>query len=172
MDLAATRPADWLPTGLIDDVTANLLRELLARSAERVEAKNTALWLSSGEFLDPILGSGPHANHFVGEFRQPLDRGIISYVFASGQPVCENAISANPQHSPLLDQRLGIETDAMIAVPLVVDGEMAGVITCVHTRPAGSPDTPSEFHSKDLDEFEFAAACLGRLFEASLLNAG
>lgn len=172
MDLAASRPADWLATGLVDDVTANLLRELLARSAERVRSDDTALWLASGEFLDPILGSGPHADHFVGEFRQPLDRGIISYVFASGQPVCENAISLNPQHSPLLDQRLGIRTDAMIAVPLVVDGEMAGVITCVHTRPAGSNSPAREFHSADLDEFEFAAACLGRLFEASLLNAG
>jgi len=174
MDLAASRrrPADWFPTGLIDNVTSNLLRELLARSAERVRAENTALWLSSGDSLDPILGSGPHADKFVGEFRQPLDRGIISYVFASGQPVCENAIASNPQHSPLLDQRLKIQTDAMIAVPLVVNGEMAGVITCVHTRPADSTDPPSEFHSNELEEFEFAAACLGRLFEASLLNAG
>lgn len=172
MDPASSRPADWFLNGLIDDITSNLLRELLARSAERVAAENTALWLSSGEFLDPILGSGPHAAHFIGEFRQPLDRGIISYVFASGQPVCENAICSNPQHSPLLDQRLGIRTDAMIAVPLVVDGEMAGVITCVHTRPADSTAPPSEFHSGDLNEFEFAAACLGRLFEASLLNAG
>lgn len=171
MDLAASRPADWFSAGLVDDVTANLLRELLARSAERVHARNTALWLSSGNHLDPILGSGPHANHFVGEFRQPLDRGIVSYVFASGQPVCENAISSNPQHSPLLDHRLGIQTDAMIAVPLVVGGEMAGVITCVHTRPADSTDPPSKFHSQDLEEFEFAAACLGRLVEASLLNA-
>ena len=171
MDLATSRPADWLTSGLVDEVTSNLLRELLARSAERVIAENTALWLASGEYLVPILGSGPHASHFVGEFRQPLDRGIVSYVFASGQPVCENAICSNPQHSPLLDQRLGIQTDAMIAVPLVVDGEMAGVITCVHTRPADSTENPSELHSADLEEFEFAAACLGRLFEASLLNA-
>lgn len=171
MDLATSRPAEWLSTGLVDEVTANLLRELLSRSAERVSAENTALWLSSGDFLDPILGTGPHADSFVGEFRQPLDRGIISYVFASGQPVCENAISVNPQHSPLLDQRLGIRTDAMIAVPVVVDGEMAGVITCVHTRPADSEAEASKFHSQDLNEFEFAAACLGRLFEASLLNA-
>jgi len=171
MNLAASRPADWFQLGLIDDVTSNLLRELLSRSAARVYAENTALWLSSGEFLDPLLGSGPHADHFVRAFRQPLDRGIISYVYASGQPVCENAISSNPQHSPLLDQKLGISTDAMIAVPLVVNGEMAGVITCVHTRPAESSDSPSGFDSKDLEEFEFAAACLGRLFEASLLNA-
>lgn len=172
MDLSTCRPADWFPSGLVDDITANLLRELLARSAQRVHSDNTALWLASEDHLDPVLGSGPHADHFVGTFRQPLDRGIVSFVFASGQPVCENAISQNPQHSPLLDQRLGIQTDAMIAVPLVVDGEMTGVITCVHTRPAESQDTPSAFHSADMNEFEFAAACLGRLFEASLLAAG
>lgn len=172
MNLATNRPAEWIQSGLIDDVTTNLLRELLSRSAERVHAHNTALWLASGDSLAPVLGSGPHAEHFVGQFRQPLDRGIISYVFASGQPVCENAISQNPQHSPILDQRLGIKTDAMIAVPLVVNGEMAGVVTCVHTRPADTSEAASAFHSQDLEEFEFAAACLGRLFEASLLNAG
>jgi hypothetical protein len=59
----------------------------------------------------------------------------------------------------------------MIAVPLVVDGEMAGVITCVHTRPADSDEKASGFQATDLEEFEFAAACLGRLFEAALLNA-
>ena len=80
MNLASARPADWIQTGLVDDITANLLRELLSRSAERVGAQNTALWLTSGEYLHPILGSGPHANEFIGEFRQPLDRGIISYV--------------------------------------------------------------------------------------------
>lgn len=171
MNPAASRPADWIQSGLVDDITANLLRELLSRSAAKVHAQNTALWLSSGESLDPILGSGPHAGLFIGEFRQPLDRGIISYVFASGQPVCENAIADNPQHSPLLDQRLDIKTDAMIAVPLVVGGEMVGVITCVHTRSADSTDSASGFQSPDLEEFEFAAACLGRLFEASLLSA-
>jgi hypothetical protein len=170
MELDHRRPADWLTDGSVDEVTPTLAQELLSRSAERVRAKNTALWLSSGDHLDPVLGSGPHAEEFVGEFRQPLDRGIISMVYASGQPVCENAISRNPQHSPLLDQRLGIQTDAMVAVPVVVLGEIAGIVTCVHTRPAGSTETPGEFHVADLDEFEFAAACLGRLFEASLLS--
>ena len=170
MELHTGRPADWIAEGSVDEVTPTLAQELLARSAERVSAQNTALWLSSGDHLDPILGSGPHADEFVGDFRQPLDRGIISMVYASGQPVCENAIASNPQHSPLLDQRLGIQTDAMVAVPLVVMGELAGIITCVHTRPADSSETPREFHAADLDEFEFAAACLGRLFEASLLS--
>jgi len=164
-------PADWLIDGQVDDLTAHLIRELLSRSAQRLGALNTALWLSSGDHLDALLGSGPHAPHFVGEFRQPTDRGIISLVFASGQPACENAIAANPNHSPLLDQRLGIQTDAMIAVPLVVNGEIAGVITCVHTRPADASENPADFRPADLDEFEFAAACIARLLEAALLTA-
>ena len=161
------RPAEWLDDGLVDDVTRNLVQELLSRSAERVRAQNTALWLSSGDHLDALLGSGPHAAHFVGEFRQPLDRGIISLVYASGQPVCENAISSNPHHSRLLDQRLGIQTDAMVAVPLVVGGEITGVVTCVHTRPAGSDQPPAGFGATDLHEFEFVSACIARLLEAA-----
>ncbi len=59
----------------------------------------------------------------------------------------------------------------MLAVPVAVLGEISGVLTCVHTRPAGSSDSPAEFQSKDLLEFEFAAACIGRILESSLLAA-
>ncbi|NNC90350.1 MAG: GAF domain-containing protein [Akkermansiaceae bacterium] len=161
-------PAEWARAGLIDDITGGLTRELLARSGRHVGAHNTALWLAASEHLDPVLGTGPHAEHFVGHFLQPLNQGIVSYVYASGQNICENAISSNPQHSSLLDSQLGITTDAMIAVPVVTNGEICGVITCVHTRPAGSGEEPKEFRPADLEEFDFAAACIGRLLEAAL----
>lgn len=165
-------PADWISSGLVDEATCCLLRELLRRAASASGSDNTALWLASEDHLCATLGTGPHAEHFVGIFKQPLERGIISLVYASAQPVCENAISSNPEHSPTLDTRLGIVTDAMIAVPFVVAGDIAGVITCVHTRPAGDTTPPSEFRPSDLTEFEFAAACTGRILEASLLSAG
>ena len=168
MNTSDLPPAEWAQAGLIDDVTAGLSRELLARSGQRVGAENTALWLASTDHLDPILGTGPHADHFVGRFRQPLNEGIISYVFASGQNICENAISSNPQHSSRLDTELGITTDAMIAVPVVTDGQICGVITCVHTRPAGSGEEAREFRPMDLEEFDFAAACIGRILTAAI----
>lgn len=165
-------PADWISSGLVDSPTNCLLREILLRAASASRAENTALWLASEDHLSAVLGTGPHADHFIGAFEQPLERGIISLVYASGQPVCENSIADNPNHSPILDHKLGIRTDAMIAVPLAVQGEFCGVLTCVHTRPAESDAPPSEFQPRDLAEFEFAAACIGRILDAALLGAG
>ena len=170
-DTPSPQPADWIPSGAVDAATCCLLRELLLRAAAAAGAENTGLWLASDDHLHATLGTGPHAEHFVGAYRQPLERGIISLVHASAQAVCENAIASNPEHSPVLDNQLGIVTDAMIAVPLAVGGDIVGVITCVHTRPSGDPSAPDEFGSKDLSEFEFAAACCGRILEAALLGA-
>jgi hypothetical protein len=164
-------PADWISSGTVDEATCCLLRELLHRAASASGAENTALWLAGEDHLHATLGTGPHADHFVGVFEQPLEKGIISLVHASAQAVCENAIASNPEHSPVLDNKLGIVTDAMIAVPLAVAGEIAGVITCVHTRSADDTAPPSEFRPKDLTEFEFASACCGRILEAAILGA-
>ncbi len=165
------RPAEWISTGLVDEATSFLLRELLRRSASAAGAENTALWLVRDNTLAAVLGTGPHAAHFVGRYEQALERGIISLVYVSGQPLCENAIAENPHHNPTLDHQLGITSDAMIALPITALGEIAGVLTCVHCRPAGATEEPSRFHAKDLAEFEFAAACVGRILDSSLLSA-
>lgn len=172
MDQARPQPADWISSGLVDEPTTCLLQELLRRSTEAAGSANSALWLVADNSLAAVLGIGPHAKHFVDSYEQPLERGIISLVYVSGQAVCENAISSNPDHSPILDNKLGITSDAMIAVPVIALGELVGVITCVHTRPADSTAEPSTFGAKDLREMEFAAACTGRILDSSLLSAG
>ena len=103
----------------IDDATRSLLQEVLKRSCGIIHCNNSALWMTDGDFLIPILGFGPHAEQFIGNYSHPLGEGIISMVHASGQPFCENNIQANPQHSSKLDQQLGIQTDAMVATPVV-----------------------------------------------------
>ncbi|MBT8043324.1 MAG: GAF domain-containing protein, partial [Verrucomicrobiae bacterium] len=113
----------------IDDATRSLLQEVLQRSCVLIHCENSALWLAEADHLVPVLGFGPHAENFAGNYTQPLGEGIISMVYASGQPFCENNIHANPQHSSRLDQQLGIQTDAMVATPVISDGKIAGVIT-------------------------------------------
>jgi len=149
----------------IDDATRALLQEVLKRSCKTINCENSALWLSSDDDLVPTLGFGPHAEHFIGNYSQPLGEGLISMVYASGQPFCENQIRSNPQHSSRLDQQLGIQTDAMITTPVSSQGEIIGVITCVHTSKAGSDDTPCSFQALDLNELEFAATVIGRVLE-------
>ncbi|MCP5534725.1 MAG: GAF domain-containing protein [Akkermansiaceae bacterium] len=147
----------------IDDATRSLLQEVLKRSCCVIHCENSAMWLSEGDHLVPVLGFGPHAGKFVGSYSQPLSEGIISMVHASGQPFCENHIHRNPQHSSRLDQQLGIQTDAMIAVPVISNGEIIGVITCVHTSPAGQAGITHSFQASDMAELEYATALAGRV---------
>ena len=150
----------------IDDATRSLLQEILKRSCGVIHCENSALWLSEGDHLVPILGFGAHAEKFVGSYSQPLSEGIISMVHASGQPFCENHIHSNPQHSSRLDQQLGIQTDAMIATPVISRGEITGVITCVHTSPAREPGITCSFQAADMAELEFTAALVGRVLDS------
>ncbi len=163
-------PARWLDSGLLDPGTSGLAEEMLRRSAHQVGAKDAALWLASESHLIPLIGVGPNSEGFLGNFQQPLSEGLISLVHASGQGLCENAISENPQHSALLDHQLGIRTESMIALPLAVLGRPIGVITCVHTRTAGSDEPIERFDLQAMAEFEFATACIARFIEAGLLS--
>lgn len=152
----------------IDDATRALTAETLRRSCERIGSENGALWIAEQDHLVPVIGHGPHAEHFIGDYKQPLTEGIISMVYASGQPFCENSIRENPNHSARLDQLLGIHTDAMIAAPVVTTGSLTGVITFVHTTAAGvsgQSDAPRDFSPQDMDEVEFAAAIIGRVLQ-------
>lgn len=157
--------------GEIDDATSSLLIEVLRRCCGVVDCMDCALWLAGDDHLHPMLGSGPHSAQFIGNYRHPLDLGIISMVYASGQPFCENNIQANPQHSSTLDQQLGIQTDAMIVMPVISAGEITGVITCVHTSPSDNSENSDAsqqrqaFTSADMGELEFTAAIAGRVLE-------
>lgn len=150
----------------IDDAIRALAGEILRRSCAQIGCANSALWLADGDHLVPVLGHGPHAQEFIGKYRHSLNEGIISMVHASGQPFCENGISANPNHSSRLDDMLGIRTDAMIAMPVTTRGNIAGVITFVHTSAAGDPGQPTAFSAQDMAEGEFAAAVTGRILDS------
>jgi hypothetical protein len=148
------------------------MRALLLDSFEQVGADEGTIWLidAGNEVLVPRFNSGPHAGGFVGVHRQPLSKGMISMVVATEQPICENEVYKNERQDKAVDQKLGLRTCAMIAVPLVFSGEVRGVITCVQVRPGNSqdPDPPGFTHSH-LVHIQLASSLLGRLLEARLL---
>lgn len=151
----------------LDDATRALTEEVLRRSCQKISCANSALWLASNDHLEPVLGYGPHAENFIGQYRHPLSEGIISMVHASGQPFCENNIATNPHHSSRLDQMLAIQTDAMIAMPVVYQGNISGVITFVHTSHSNAEAAPQEFSAADMEEAEYAAALTNRILDAA-----
>lgn len=180
--LAAMRPAveHWLRTAAAqicrtgsEEVFDAAMRMLLTDCFSRIGADEGTLWLldESSEFLIPRYNSGPNAARFVGQHRQSLRTGMISMVVATEQPICENKVHENSLQDPGLDQKLGLQTCAMIAVPLVFVGEIRGVISCVQLiEPGGDAAARPGFRPRHLAALQSTAGIVSRLVEARLFS--
>jgi hypothetical protein len=151
-----------------------LLRHVLQRGFDEVDAHEGTVWLldDSGQNLEPVFNTGPDADKFVGQFKQPLGSGLICMVFASEQPFLENAVAENRQQSKLLDARLQVETCAMIAVPFHFLHDRRGVISCVQLKRPGaaSQSNPPGFKPSHLTDVQRTAAIFAQLLEFRLLS--
>jgi hypothetical protein len=100
-----------------------------------------------------------------------LDRGLISMVFSTGQPFCENNISDNPEHDKAVDRETGFSTTAMIAVPFYFAQQCRGIVSCVQLRKKpGSAPTRAGFDMESMREVSRAASLLTRLFDFKLIS--
>lgn len=160
-------PADWLEEGVICGRTQRLIFELMERSAQRMGTPYLAFWLVGESFLRPVMATGELTSSFVGSFEQPLDEGLISLVFSSGQSLCAGAIQEDENHSKRLDAVLEQRTEGMVAVPVVANGDRVGILSAVHVTRA-EKEAPGTFSSDDLAEGEFLSACVGKFLEAAL----
>lgn len=145
-----------------------LMRHVITDAFRLAGADEGTIWLvdDAEEHLLPVYNTGPDAARFVGGFRQPLARGLISLVYKNGQSLADNAIQRNAEQDRTLDQSLGVETIAMLAVPLYVARHLRGVISCVQLQPRSGPsrDAPG-FRPADLQRIEQLSATLTRFLD-------
>ena len=150
-----------------------LLRQIIKSGFDEANAHEGTIWLADAakEFLEPTFNTGPHAGQIVGHFKQPLGAGLISMVFASEQPFLENNAAQNAQQSKLLDSTLGVQTQALIAVPFHFLNACRGVVSCVQLK---SPDAgaahPRGFQPAHLAAVQRATALISQLIEFRLLS--
>lgn len=146
---------------VLDRVALRVLGEGLKRAA----ADEGTLWIAGrGEKeLIPVFNSGPEPEAFLRKVRQPLDRGVISMVYHSGQPFCENEVTKNASHDHSVDHALSQITAAMIALPFFFGGRRRGVLSCVRLGQG-------EFEAGHLCEIQQAASLLERLADWRLLQ--
>jgi transcriptional regulator with GAF, ATPase, and Fis domain len=145
----------------------------LAHSFSEAHADEGTVWMLDEEAvgLVPVWNSGAQASRFVLSFVQPLTSGIISMVFATEQPFLENQVHRNQQRDPRLDRRLGVQTMALIVVPLFMGHRCCGVISCVQLVPADQEaGEDRRFDVADLSLIQAAANEFSRRFEERLLS--
>jgi transcriptional regulator with GAF, ATPase, and Fis domain len=153
-----------------DDFADDLITSILADSFDAAGADEGTLWLvnpGKGE-LDAVFNNGPTSAKIL-KHHQKLDRGLISMVFSTGQPFCENNIAQNPDHDKAVDRATGISTTAMIAVPFYFAQQCRGIVSCVQlgNEPKSSR---TGFDMESMREVSRAASLLTRLFDFKLIS--
>src|SRR5437867_12042391 len=77
--------ASRIDAGNFASLMDSLMRQSLHQGFKEAGADEGTVWLvdPAADCLAPVYNSGPRADSFVGKFRQPLNAGLISMVFAS-----------------------------------------------------------------------------------------
>jgi signal transduction histidine kinase len=113
-------------------------RLLLRRTAEIVEAECGSLSLIDHERGGVVfqLAYDDQGQEVKGleNFLMPPGTGIVGLVAQTGEPVIANEVKKHPAWSPLPDQITGFTTRKLIAVPLIVEGEILGVMELLNKK--------------------------------------
>lgn len=155
--------------GVCSPLITNLLRETFRLAG----GQEGSIWLTDHARQNLVISynSGPNAAQITG-FKQPLNRGIISAVYASQQGMVENEVYANEDHDRTLTDKLKQLTYAMVAVPFYFLNECRGVISCVQLTTAEALENgqaPLGFSRSSLQAVQTAASVTRELIDAHLL---
>lgn len=113
-------------------------RLLIQRTAEIFEAECGSLALIDRE-RQAIIFQAAYDNQgteikSMKDFLMPINQGIVGLVARTGQPYIVNDVRDNPAWSPVVDQLTGFQTKKVIAVPLIVEGEVLGIIELLNKQ--------------------------------------
>jgi two-component system NtrC family sensor kinase len=130
-------------------------RLLIQRTAEIFGAECGSLALVDRErdgvvFQLAYDGQGRELTQLT-NFLMPLGQGIVGQVAQNGVPVIVNQVQDHPGWSPVADRLTGFSTQKIIAVPLIMEGEILGVIELLNKKVG-------DFGQNDLELLSLVAA--------------
>ena len=135
------------PTPIIDrdavreEVSARLLRRLLAELVEDLRCAEATVWVISadGTRMDAAINHGPTAG-VVESQSVPANESVVGMVAANG---FATAIGPADWHNPSVDQATGTPTLAMVAAPILLRGQPIGVLSAINPRDGGVFSAPA-----------------------------
>jgi putative methionine-R-sulfoxide reductase with GAF domain len=99
---------------------------------------------------------GPHQETLYQQ-RLPIDRGLAGWVVRNSEPLLIPDVRRDPRFEGMFDNQSGFQTRSILCVPLIVRGEVCGVIQLINKLSG-------EFNERDLQLLRILAA-LGSLVE-------
>ncbi len=145
------------------------IENLLSLAAQSVNADAASVLVRDGDEggLKFLVAIGRVADKLMG-IKIPPGRGIVGFVFASGQPMAVD-VSQDPNFYPAVDSATGYRTLTTMATPLRVGGEAVGVLQFVN-RPGWenmAEGTPAEaFTPDEMEKAAYFADAIAALVDA------
>jgi putative methionine-R-sulfoxide reductase with GAF domain len=135
------------------DPFASMGRRLLAEAARAAHAAEATLWLISEDHLH-LEGTLNHGKtpHLLESLRVPVTASVVGMVASTGVAA---SIGPDDYHNPVATAAGAADTRAMIAVPVYVKGELAGVVSAINPADGGL------FSAQDMEQLSFRAYLIG-----------
>lgn len=156
--------ADLLTVPLTESIN-----NLLGLAAQSINADAASVLVRDGDEggLKFLVAIGRVADKLM-TIKIPPGRGIVGFVFASGQPMAVD-VSQDPNFYPAVDSATGYRTLITMATPLRVGGEAVGVLQFVNRpgwedMPEGTPAEP--FTPDEMEKAAYFADAIAALVDA------
>jgi len=144
--------------------TERLLEEILELSREVMTAEASSLLVLESGKLQFVVARGT-AGPALKSTTVDLGQGIAGWVAQTGEPLLIADAYQDARFDPSYDQRTGFRTRSILTVPIVIKGEIAGVVQVINKVSAQA------FDERDLRLFQSFASMASialenaRLFE-------
>jgi PAS domain S-box-containing protein len=153
--LAALNKAGRLVASTLDLDT--LLRLVMEQIEGLLDVEAASLTLrepgSAGEELVFVAATGPGSERLVG-VRMPATVGIAGWVMRETLPALVSDVRSDPRFYDRIDAVTGMTVHSLLAVPLVFQDKVLGVVEAVNKLPV---DGQSAFDQDDLEMLEALA---------------
>ncbi len=128
----------------IDEAIENIVNEV--SQALNATMASVMLWMRRQNMLMFHSSVGPGADKLRG-VRIPIDQGLAGYVAREGKSILVEDAYQDKRFYKQVDGITNVKTSSVAAVPLVVQGEVVGVVEVINEEPA-------YFNSDDVEVLE------------------
>jgi GAF domain-containing protein len=142
----STDPIRAVAAGLLasEETHRTLLQSVVDVARAIFHAKASSVFLLDEETDELVFEavSGEGEGELIG-MRVPSSTGIAGWVLVTRQPLVVDDLTADPRHARRVAEETGYVPNAIVAVPLLVDDRVVGVLS-VLDRPLDRPFSPAD----------------------------
>lgn len=148
-----------------------LLKTIMQESKGLIETEASSLFLYDPEkndlFFEVVVGEGEDS-HAIKQIRVPMGQGFVGISASQRETIVVNDVASDPRHFTKVDAKSGFVTRNLIAVPMIRQDRLIGVLEVLNKIGGGPFDDMDVKILEIMGEQAAAAIENARLIQANI----